>query len=99
MNKAISINIIPGIVLAIFSFLAVVPVVSAAIADRDAQAAQKAPDTVEAHLKQAKEAYASKKLGTSKDEAKRALNTLKGFARCSSDACARLQWNIINRRT
>jgi len=73
LNKAISINIISGIALTIFSFLAVVPVVSAAIADRDAQAAQKAPDTAEAHLKQANEAYASKKLGTAKDEAKRAL--------------------------
>ncbi len=79
MNKAISINIIPGIVLAIFSFLAVVPVVSAAIADQNAPSAKAAPapDTAEAHLKQAKEAYASKKLGAAKDEAKRALKLQK----------------------
>lgn len=46
---------------------------SAAVADQDAKAAQKAPDTAEAHLKKADEAYAAKKLNIAKDEAKRAL--------------------------
>jgi TonB family protein len=73
LNKTISSNVIRGIVLAIFSFLAVVPVVSAAVADQDAKAAQKALDTAEAHLKKADEAYAAKKLDIAKDEAKRAL--------------------------
>lgn len=53
MNKTISSNGVRGIVLAIFSLLAVVPVVSAAVADQDAKAAQKTPDTAEAHLKKA----------------------------------------------
>lgn len=46
---------------------------SAAVADQDAKAAQKAPDTAEVHLKKADEAYAAKKLDIAKDEAKRAL--------------------------
>ena len=46
---------------------------SAAVADQDAKAAQKAPDTAEAHLKKADEAFASRKLNIAKDEAKRAL--------------------------